>query len=142
MKVKLVVTSETGPAAEFEISTPATLGRGKEVDLTFPHSQISREHCEIVEESGQLFIRDLESLNGTSVNHKKITEPTRISPGDTISLGKLTFRIFGVRIANATSDSWEDSDAFSADHLTDYDFGGGLSDITSGDDSSDSANES
>jgi pSer/pThr/pTyr-binding forkhead associated (FHA) protein len=139
VKVKLVVTSESGPAAEFEISTPATLGRGKEVDLTFPHSQISREHCQITEESGNLFIRDLGSLNGTRVNDQPISEPTQITPGDTVSLGKLTFRIFGVRLANASSDSWEESDAFSADHLTDYDFGGGLSDILSGDSPSDPA---
>ena len=138
MKAKLVVVSGSAPGAEFEVTTPATLGRGQEVDLTFQHTQISREHCRIEEKDGQLFVVDLGSLNGTFVNDQKITELTKIFPGDTLAIGKLSFRLCQLRIPKSQSDSWDDSDAFAADHLTDLDFGGGLSDVRlTGDDSSD-----
>ena len=139
MKAKLVVVSGSAPGAEFEVSTPATLGRGPEVELTFQHPQISREHCRIEEKEGQLYVADLESLNGTFVNEQKITEATKIFPGDTLAIGKLTFRLAQLRIPASQSDSWDESDAFAADHLTDLDFGGGLSDMRlSGDEPSDS----
>jgi pSer/pThr/pTyr-binding forkhead associated (FHA) protein len=130
VKVKLVAISGSAPGAEFEISTPATLGRGREIELTFKHPQISREHCRIFEsDDGHLMIEDLGSTNGTCVNEATIAGPTSIKPGDTIEIGKLAFRLFQLRMPHENSDSWDDSDAFAADHLTDYDFGGGLSDV-------------
>jgi predicted component of type VI protein secretion system len=139
VKAKLVVVSGSAPDAQFEVSTPATLGRGPEVELTFQHPQISREHCRIDEQDGQLYVFDLGSMNGTFVNEQKITEPTKMFPGDTLAIGKLSFRLCQLRIPESQTDSWDESDAFAADHLTDLDFGGGLSDVRlSGDEPSDS----
>ncbi|MFF5973263.1 FHA domain-containing protein [Streptomyces sp. NPDC012769] len=43
--------------------------------------QISREHAELYWESGQLYIRDTRSSNGTFVDGKRIHGPTRLWPG-------------------------------------------------------------
>lgn len=136
MKAKLAIVSGSAPGAEFEVSTPATLGRGREASLTFQHPQISREHCLITEQDGQLFVEDLKSLNGTFINDQRITEPTKIFPGDTLAIGKLCLRLCQLRVPPSDLDSWDESDAFAADQLSDLDFGGGLSDMQIRDDSS------
>ncbi|GAA3398516.1 FHA domain-containing protein [Streptomyces roseoviridis] len=43
--------------------------------------QISREHAELYWESGQLYIRDTRSSNGTFVDGERIHGPTRLWPG-------------------------------------------------------------
>ncbi|MET9949988.1 FHA domain-containing protein [Streptomyces sp. NPDC006339] len=43
--------------------------------------QISREHAELYWESGQLYVRDTRSSNGTFVDGERIHGPTRLWPG-------------------------------------------------------------
>ncbi len=60
---------------------------GREGDLVIADPEISRRHCLIRIVDGTLVLDDLQSLNGTWVNGKRIELPTLLAPGDTIVLG-------------------------------------------------------
>jgi diguanylate cyclase (GGDEF)-like protein len=62
------------------------LGRSPESDISFPERTVSREHARLRMEEGVWKIRDLESTNGTRVNHHKVKEHA-LSDGDHISIG-------------------------------------------------------
>jgi pSer/pThr/pTyr-binding forkhead associated (FHA) protein len=56
--------------------------------------QISGLHAELVQVGGRLFIRDLNSTNGTYVNGRRINhQDTPLRDGDRIRLGTLEFRL-------------------------------------------------
>ncbi|QDU39133.1 Cyclic di-GMP phosphodiesterase YfgF [Maioricimonas rarisocia] len=82
------------PAQHFQISKETfTIGRRQGADLKLGSMRVSGRHAEIVSISGNLFLRDLNSTNGTFVNRKRITQPTPISPGDHIELADMEFRV-------------------------------------------------
>lgn len=74
------------------------IGRGAENDICIDDELVSREHAilELVrsEQDGEtthFILRDLDSTNGTFVNHERI-KATVIEAGDTIRIGKSFFR--------------------------------------------------
>ena len=91
MKVKLLVVGGEAKAAEINLRLPTIIGRGREASLALPHPLVSRKHCEIYEEDGQLRVRDLRSLNGTYVANQRVTDAT-LPPGELLTVGTVTFR--------------------------------------------------
>ena len=63
------------------------LGRSRRADHTLLDQSVSSSHCQLVYEENRLFIRDLESKNGTFVNGVRI-ESSPIYVGDEVRLGK------------------------------------------------------
>ena len=93
LSVKLVVVGGEAKTKELQLKLPTTIGRGREgVTLTLPHKLVSRKHTELFEQEGQLFVKDLGSLNGTYVNNKRIAERTPLKPNELLTLGNVTFR--------------------------------------------------
>ncbi len=84
---KLSLEFSKGPLAgtSFEVTSTAVLGR--EGDLVIADPEISRRHAAVRLVDGSLVIDDLQSLNGTWVNDKRIELPTLLAPGDVITLG-------------------------------------------------------
>ncbi|MFT6121833.1 MAG: pSer/pThr/pTyr-binding forkhead associated (FHA) protein [Oleiphilaceae bacterium] len=78
----------------FPIEGKAVIGRDAECDITLPLEHLSRKHLELEVRRGHLFIKDLNSSNGTFLNGQKITE-SEIKPGDKIKLDVLTFEVSG-----------------------------------------------
>lgn len=79
-------------------SKPAiTIGRPNNdgsVDLDLsPDTTVSRLHARIYESNGVIWAEDLQSKYGTLVNGTKITLPTPIKPGDTITIGETLLRV-------------------------------------------------
>ena len=70
---------------------PATgrllIGRGTEADLQLSEPAASRRHAEIIVESGEVRVRDLDSLNGTPVNGERLKGERTLLAGDTITIG-------------------------------------------------------
>ncbi|MCA9176497.1 MAG: FHA domain-containing protein [Planctomycetales bacterium] len=91
MRAKLVVIGGDTKTPEVELRLPAILGRGREATLTLPHPLVSRQHCEIYEQSGQLMVRDLGSLNGTFIANERINEAP-LANGQLLTVGTVTFR--------------------------------------------------
>lgn len=78
----------------FPIESKVVIGRDSECDITLPLEYLSRKHLELEVRSGHLFIKDLDSSNGTFLNGQRVTE-SEIKPGDKIKLDVLTFEVSG-----------------------------------------------
>jgi adenylate cyclase len=66
-----------------------TVGRGDAADIRIHSNAVSRVHARFFAKDGQVFVMDLGSLNGTSLNDVKITEPATLQLGDTALLGEV-----------------------------------------------------
>ena len=69
------------------------VGRASACDLAVATTNISREHCLVVQREGEWWVEDLNSSNGTYVNKLKIAVPTKLSEKDVVKAGaaRLTF---------------------------------------------------
>ncbi len=71
------------------------VGRRPECDLTIPDRTVSRNHAqiEVLEPGPQVWITDLASHNGTSINGLRVTDRVPAKPGDTVIFGQVEFRL-------------------------------------------------
>lgn len=82
MKTFLVIESRV-----FPLNKPLTsIGRDLDNTLVLVDKTISRRHAQIVQQGGQYFIIDLDSVGGTWVNGKRVTQSTPLRSGDIITL--------------------------------------------------------
>jgi hypothetical protein len=84
----------TGSGANLEIgANRVTLGRSAEADLVIPHDNVSRRHALIWRSDGQVWIRDLGSSNGTTVDGSSIGDrPVALTSGSVVSLAGHRYR--------------------------------------------------
>jgi pSer/pThr/pTyr-binding forkhead associated (FHA) protein len=68
------------------------LGRSSGCSLVFADDSVSRRHAELRLHEGRWMLRDLDSLNGTWVNGRRVVE-AEVAPGDEVSLGAARFRL-------------------------------------------------
>lgn len=92
LEAKLVVVGGDAKSSEVRLRLPTVVGRGKDAGLTVPHALVSRQHTEIFERDGKLYVRDLGSLNGTFVNNLKIEAEQELGPNQLLTIGNITFR--------------------------------------------------
>ena len=91
MNVVLTLVRKDGSTVSFPLpSSVTTIGRRQECDLCIPLMVVSRKHCEINQDRGQVRLRDLGSRNGTLLNDNQVDEGV-LDPGDKIGIGPLTF---------------------------------------------------
>ncbi|MDZ4820162.1 MAG: FHA domain-containing protein [Planctomycetota bacterium] len=93
MQARLVIATKDGDVREVNLTVPATLGRSRQASVSLVHTQISRVHCELFERNGVLFVRDLDSTNGTYVNQDRVSGETKIPSGATLKLGEVAARV-------------------------------------------------
>src|SRR5262245_3130218 len=74
-------------------SFPAVLGRGGDCDIPVPIGFVSRRHCRFVRRGEEIWVQDLESLNGTFVNGRMASHLTPLRHGDELRLGPLGYRV-------------------------------------------------
>jgi len=90
----LVVRSGGGRAGEhFAITADSvSIGRSPSAGIMLDDVTVSREHARILRKPDGLYIEDLQSLNGTYVNRRRI-ESHHLGEGDELQIGKfkLTF---------------------------------------------------
>ena len=92
--------TSTDGAHSFELKEGATLvvGRAPTSDVPVIDPTISRRHAEVDYRDGTIVVRDLGSSNGTFVNGMRVEEAT-VGAGDTITFGKVGFRVQRVSIS-------------------------------------------
>lgn len=74
----------------YELQTPVTLlGRGTDCDLRMVDPGVSRHHCELRVEDGQVVLVDLGSTNGTLVNGQPMRHVV-LTDGTNVTLGRTT----------------------------------------------------
>ena len=95
MDAKLLLFTKNGERKAISLLSKMTvIGRRKECELYIPLMLVSRRHCQIIQNSNTLKIRDLDSSNGTFINGTKIDYNERhLEAGDQIQIGPLTFTV-------------------------------------------------
>lgn len=75
-------------------SLPFRIGRVEGLELTLPHSSVSKRHAEIVllEDGRGLLIRDLGSTNGTFVNRERVRQ-AHLREGDILHFASFEYRL-------------------------------------------------
>ena len=75
-----------------------TVGRGNDCTLPIDDDYASTHHAEFSPGiDGAWFVEDLASTNGTHVNGERIENPTRLSVGDEVRIGRTTMTVTGRR---------------------------------------------
>ncbi|QGJ71252.1 Hypothetical protein PBC10988_29560 [Planctomycetales bacterium 10988] len=70
------------------------IGRGSDCEIRPPCNRVSRHHCRItIEEDGEIWIRDLNSTNGTSVEGTPVFGSRQLQSEDKIRVGSIIFRV-------------------------------------------------
>lgn len=109
------------------IGSKLTIGREDDCGLVIKMGVISRLHAQIFTRSGQLWIEDPGSTNGTFVNGRRVSEATLLSPQDLISFDALPYRL--VPMAGGTPIN-RDRTVIGMRAVTAADAGGALPEIT------------
>jgi predicted component of type VI protein secretion system len=78
-------TAVTGP--EFVI------GRNPDCDLHLANQHISRRHCALLIRGNKAFVRDLGSMNGTSINGERVKDERELHNDDRLEVGRVKFRV-------------------------------------------------
>ena len=92
-RASVIVLSGAAAGSEFSIDhASVVMGRGPDVDLSFPDSSMSREHACLEVTAEGIRIRDLGSSNGVRVNESP-TLVCELKHGDRVALGEHVFQL-------------------------------------------------
>lgn len=70
-----------------------SLGRAPTNTIPIDDGFASSEHAVVALRNGQWWLEDRQSRNGTVLNGMPVTQPTIITDGDIIEIGKMRFRL-------------------------------------------------
>ena len=71
------------------------IGRGPNNTLTLPSEKVSRRHAMIhAQGQNEYWLIDLGSANGTYLNGRRVSQPTKLHDGDVITVGDHRFQFF------------------------------------------------
>lgn len=94
MQVVLRVVGGKHNGREIKIAVPKfIIGRGEGAHLRPSSDLVSRQHCGVSVQDGQVIVEDLGSRNGTFVNGEQLTAPHKARSGDTVRVGRLQFEL-------------------------------------------------
>ncbi|HEY1718558.1 MAG TPA: FHA domain-containing protein [Verrucomicrobiae bacterium] len=100
---KLVIQNQgmTGRVCELHTDR-TTVGRVEDNTFQITDPSVSSHHCEVLLRGNEIFIRDLNSTNGTFINDARITESV-LKPGQTLKLGQIELKLEAEGAAAATA---------------------------------------
>jgi hypothetical protein len=90
MPVRLVALDE-GPDITLSHSM-VVVGRHPACDTRLDSLRVSRHHCCMTQENGEVVVRDLGSTNGIRINGQRV-EIGRLRPGDELSIAHIRYRL-------------------------------------------------
>lgn len=73
--------------------TPFRIGRRPDATLTLPRATISGLHADMVIREDCLFVRDLNSTNGTFINGERITGEAEVHENDVLQFADVTLKV-------------------------------------------------
>jgi hypothetical protein len=74
--------------------TMVVVGRHPQCDARLDSLRVSRHHCCMTQDQGEIVVRDLGSTNGIRINGQRV-EVGRLRPGDELSIAHIRFRFDG-----------------------------------------------
>ncbi len=86
--IKLVLEFEKHPLKEIMFAgLPVVIGRTPDNDLQIDNLAVSTHHAQVFYEEKQLWVEDMDSLNGTFLNDQRV-QRAALKDGDRITIGK------------------------------------------------------
>ena len=82
-----------GERREINVAGSLTVGRAQTAGVYLDDKTLSREHTKFYVENGKLFVRDLESKNGTYLNGALVKNTQPLKHGDRVKVGTATFTV-------------------------------------------------
>lgn len=92
MHAKLIIVGGKTNRTDIRLKLPLIVGRSRGAGMVIAHPTVSRQHCELYEEDGKVFVRDLGSLNGTLVAEEQVQRGC-LEHGTLLTIGPLTFQM-------------------------------------------------
>lgn len=83
----VVEGGNAGERAELE-NAPLLIGRGTDAAIRLDDDYVSTRHARVAASGDQWFVEDLGSTNGTYIGSARITQPTTITLGTKVRIGK------------------------------------------------------
>jgi pSer/pThr/pTyr-binding forkhead associated (FHA) protein len=90
--VLVTAGSNTGERADLA-QAPILIGRGSDAAIRLDDDYVSTRHARIAASGDQWFVEDLGSTNGTYVGTVRITQPTTITLGTQVRIGKTVLEL-------------------------------------------------
>ena len=85
--VLVVEGANAGERADLD-QAPILIGRGTDAAIRLDDDYVSTRHARIAASGDQWFVEDLGSTNGTYVGTARITQPTTLTLGTQVRIGK------------------------------------------------------
>lgn len=106
MNARLVALDD-GPDIDLN-QAMIVVGRHPACDARLDSLRVSRHHCCMTHDNGELLIRDLGSTNGIRINGQRV-EIGRLRPGDELSIAHIRYRLddglgYGGTLADSSSE--------------------------------------
>lgn len=91
---RLVITKGAKAGLEMPLADgPLTIGRSQESNLVIRDDYTSTHHARLMLWNGRWVIQDLDSTNGTFLAGERVTVPTPVPVGSTVTIGQTSFEL-------------------------------------------------
>lgn len=90
----LLVVEGDNAGARAELSNaPLLIGRGSDAAIRLDDDYVSTRHARVAASGDEWFVEDLGSTNGTYIGSARITQPTTITLGTQVRIGKTVLEL-------------------------------------------------
>jgi hypothetical protein len=91
---RLVITKGAKAGLEMPLGDgPLTIGRSQESNLVIRDDYTSTHHARLMLWNGRWVVQDLDSTNGTFLAGERVTVPTPVPTGATVTIGQTSFEL-------------------------------------------------
>lgn len=80
------------PGAKLDLQPITTIGRSPTNTIVLESTFVSTEHARILFKDKSLWVEDLGSRNGTTVNQQPVAQSVAVRPGDLLQVGDVRFK--------------------------------------------------
>src|SRR5262249_2412234 len=91
-QLEVIAGADRGRVFPLSPDAPLVIGRGRQSVTRLSDLRVSRVHCQVEFRGSDILIKDLNSVGGTLVNDRAVTEQI-LRAGDVIQLGETKLRL-------------------------------------------------